>query len=196
MLAARRRSIMASQPTARRWTYEEFSRLPENGNRHEVIAGRLYVTPAPKPRHQRIVTALVVALESQVRQHGLGWVLVGPIDVLFDEGDYLEPDLVFVRRGRQDVVSERGIEAPPDLVVEVLSPSTAIRDRTLKRDRYRHFGVPEYWVVDPDALEVVVHRAEEDPHREERHRERFLWHAWPGAPAVEVDVPALFRTLD
>src|SRR5438067_7715755 len=148
---------MASHPSPPRWTYAEFARLPSDSNRYEVIGGELYVTPAPGMSHQRIVTDLTFALEAHVRAHELGWVFVGPVDILFGEGDYLEPDLVYVRPERRGIVTERGLEAAPDLVVEVLSPSTSKRDRTLKRDRYRHFGVPEYWIVDRDAGEIVVH---------------------------------------
>lgn len=187
---------MSSHPSPRRWTYAEFARLPEDGNRYEVIAGELYVTPAPGSSHQRIVTRLTFVLEAHVRRHELGWVFVGPMDALFSEGDYLEPDLVFVRRERRGVVSERGLEAAPDLVVEVLSPSTAERDRTLKRDRYLHFGVPEYWVVDPDVREITVHRSRSDPARPEVHRDVFPWRPWPGAPALDVSVPEVTEGME
>src|SRR5688500_11271223 len=124
---------MATLPTPGRWTYEEFARLPDDGNRYEVIAGELYVSPSPRPSHQLILTPLIMRLHPFVEQFGLGRVYIGPIDVLFAEGDYLEPDLVFVRRDRLGIVSDRGLEGPPDLVVEILSPSTAKRDRTIKR---------------------------------------------------------------
>jgi Uma2 family endonuclease len=188
---------MASHPSPIRWTYEEFARLPRSyRNRYEVIAGELYVTPAPGGLHQRIVTELTVALEIHNREHGLGRVIVGPIDVLFGEGDYLEPDLVFVRRERLGILRERGIEGAPDLVVEVASPSTAKRDRTLKRDRYIHFGVPEYWIVDAGAGEVLVHRLGADPDRPEVCRDVLRWRPWPSAPALQLSVPELLRGLE
>jgi len=142
-----------------RWTYSEFARLPSGGSeRHEVIAGELFVTPAPTSGHQRLVKKLIVVLDRFVEDHALGEVLPGPIDVLFAEGDYLEPDLVFVRRGREAIMTDRGIEGPPDLVVEVVSPSTEARDRGLKLERYRHYGVAEYWTVDPERRTVEVWR--------------------------------------
>jgi len=76
---------------------------------------------------------------------------VGPVDVLFAEGDYLEPDVLFVSAARAGILSERGVEGAPDLVIEVVSPSTAERDRGIKLERYRRYGVPEYWIVDPDT---------------------------------------------
>jgi Uma2 family endonuclease len=184
---------MATRPSPARWTYDEFARLPEDGSRYEVIAGELYVTPAPGTRHQRIVMNLAFMLERHVREHGLGWVFPGPVDILFAEGDYLEPDIVFVRRERRGVVSERGIEAAPDLVVEVLSSSTAKRDRTLKRDRYFHFGVPEYWIADPERGEIVVHKVGADLDAPERHRELLRWRPWPSAPESVFEVPELLR---
>lgn len=142
-----------------RWTWAEFARLPSEGSgRNEVIAGELVVTPAPSLRHQRIVLDLATVLNAFVREHRLGDVYPGPVDVLFAEGDYVEPDIVFVGAAHREYLTDRGIEGPPDLIVEILSPSTAARDRGTKLDRYRHFAVPEYWVVDPDARTVEVWR--------------------------------------
>lgn len=141
------------------WTWAEFARLPsEGGTRHEVVAGELVVTPAPSPRHQAVVTALTVQLDAFVRAHELGRVLVGPVDVLLGEGDYLEPDVVVVLRRSERFVTDRGIEGPPDLVVEVVSLSTAERDRGTELERYREHGVPECWIVDPDAGTIEVFR--------------------------------------
>jgi len=148
---------MEAKTTRQRWTYAEFARLPSEGStRYEIIDGELVVTPGPSLRHQRIVTDLSWLLNGFVRENELGAVYSGPVDVLFAEGDYLEPDIVFVRRGREEEQTDRGIEGPPDLVVEVLSPSTAARDRGIKLERYRLYGVVEYWVVDGDQRSVEV----------------------------------------
>jgi Uma2 family endonuclease len=148
---------METKRTRQRWTYAEFARLPSDGAaRYEVIDGELVVTPAPALLHQKIVSHLVWLLYGFVHESGLGEVYGGPVDVLFAEGDYLEPDIVFVRKGRDDVLTDRGIEGPPDLAVEVLSPSTAARDRGVKLERYRLYGVPEYWVIDPDERTIEV----------------------------------------
>ena len=148
---------MEAHRTSGRWTYAEFARLPsEGGVRNEILAGELFVTPAPALRHQRVVTKLATLLAQFVHDHTSGEVFVGPVDVLFGEGDYVEPDLVFVARGREALLTDRGIEGPPDLVVEVLSPATEARDRGTKLRRYRHFGVGEYWIVDPDARTVEI----------------------------------------
>jgi Uma2 family endonuclease len=148
---------MGAKSTRQRWTYAEFARLPSEGStRYEVIDGEVCVTPSPTGRHQEIVTRLVARLFVFADSRGLGGVFAGPLDVLFAEGDYLEPDILFIRSSRSHLVTDRGVEGPPDLVVEVLSPSTAARDRGVKLDRYRLYGVQEYWLVDPDARTVEV----------------------------------------
>lgn len=184
---------MASRSFAKRWTYEEFARLPDDGNRYEVIAGELYVTPSPRSLHQRIVSRLDRTLGSFAEEHELGEVIVGPLDVLFAEENYLAPDLVFVRSGR-DIVSDRGVEEAPDLIVEVLSPGTAKRDRGIKRERYAHFGVPEYWVVDPVAKRIEIHRLNEGHVQPaEIAGESLIWQPIPGGPSLTLDLGKLFR---
>ena len=148
---------MQAKSTSKRWTYAEFARLPSEGStRYEVIADELVVTPAPGRRHQRISLDLATALNIFVREHELGEVYQAPFDVLFAEGDYMEPDLLFVRKARLDVLSDRGVEGAPDLIVEITSPSTSDRDRGVKLQRYRFYGVGEYWIVDPEAERVEV----------------------------------------
>jgi Uma2 family endonuclease len=128
-----------------------------------------------------------------VREHDLGRLLPGPIDVLFGEGDYLQPDLVFMRRDRAHLMSPRGIEGPPDLVVEILSPSTAHRDRGIKLERYRHFGVPEYWIVDLDARAIEVWRLGAGAQTAERaiEGEVLTWTPVSGRPTLDVQVTEL-----
>lgn len=185
---------MATLPTPSRWTYEQFAQLPDDGKRYEVIGGELYVTPAPRPSHQQILVRLIGRLLQFVEQHELGNLYPGPIDVLFGEGDYLEPDLVFVRRDRLAIVSDRGLEGPPDLVIEILSASTAKRDRTVKRERYAFFGVPEYWVVDPEARRVEVYRSRLNPGPPEVMDTTLLWQPIPDGPALTLRVQELFET--
>jgi Uma2 family endonuclease len=186
---------MATQfAAARRWTYEEFAELPDDGNRYEVIGGELYVTPSPRTLHQVIVSRLNRVLGAFVEEHQLGEVIVGPIDVLFGEGDYMAPDLVFVRAERHAVVSDRGLEEAPDLIIEVLSPGTAKRDRGIKRERYAHFGVPEYWVVDPVARRIEILRVSEGVAEPVEIAAASLdWQPVPGGPRLTLDVAHLFR---
>lgn len=184
---------MATQPAVRRWTYDEFARLPADGNRQEVIGGDLYVTPSPRPIHSRVATRIATLLDRFTVEHDLGTVFGNPVDVLFAEGDHLTPDLVFVRREREGIISDRGVEAAPDLVVEVLSRSTAERDRGIKRKRYAWFGVPEYWVVDVDARLVEVYRLLEDPNHPQVVLDVLRWRSTPGGPELEIPLEDIMR---
>jgi Uma2 family endonuclease len=183
---------MATQPAVREWTYAEFARLPDDGNRYEVIAGELEVTPSPRPKHQNVVGALAEFVRPFVRRHNLGQIFPGPIDVLFAEGDYLVPDFVFVRREQLGTVTDRGVESAPDLVVEVLSRPTKARDRTVKRERYAHYGVPEYWLVDLDRRQVEVYRLGEDPNRATVVTDRLFWQPAANGPVLELNLADLF----
>ncbi|HEX8317145.1 Uma2 family endonuclease [Longimicrobium sp.] len=185
---------MSTQPAVRGWTYEEFANLPDDGNRYEVIAGELYVTPSPTSIHQRVVARLTAMLEVFTQEHGLGTLFGAPYDVIFGEGDYLEPDLLFVRREREEIVKDHAMVGAPDLVVEVLSPSTSRRDRGLKRERYAAYGVPEYWIIDTDLVQVDVYRLSGgDLRRTEVATDFLRWRPAPGGPELVIDVPHLMR---
>ncbi|HEX7052040.1 MAG TPA: Uma2 family endonuclease [Longimicrobiales bacterium] len=187
---------MATRPERSRWSYADFARLPsDDGNRYEVIAGVLHVTPSPRSLHQLIAVRLGQLLNGFAEDHRLGWVF-GPVDVLFAEGDYLAPDLVFIRRDRREIISDRGIEAAPDLVIEILSDSTARRDRGLKRERYALYGVAEYWVVDPDARTIDVHRLKDRAAHPITASDAFDWRPVPGGPALTIPAPEVLRGFE
>ena len=185
---------MSTQPAVRGWTYEEFANLPDDGNRYEVIAGELSVTPAPSITHQKIATRLIAALENFAEETRAGTVFSAPLDVIFGEGDYLEPDILFVRAERAGIIKEHAVVGAPDLVVEVLSASTARRDRGLKRERYAAYGVPEYWIIDTEARQIEVYRLSGgDLRRTEVATDFLRWRPAPGGPELVIDVPHLMR---
>jgi Uma2 family endonuclease len=122
---------------------------PDDGKRYEVIDGELFVTPPPIVVHQRASAGLFGHIWPYVRRRRLGELFSAPIGVVLDDENGLQPDLVYVSRERAGIIAERGIEGAPDLVVEILSPSTRARDRGIKLRRYAAAGVPHYWIVDP-----------------------------------------------
>lgn len=132
-----------------RFTYDDYLLLPED-RRYEVIDGDLLTTPTPGTPHQRIVGNLYLRLCLYVEDHQLGEVLIAPCDVVLSPTDVVQPDLLFVAASRAAIVGEKFISAAPDLVVEVLSPSTEDRDRTVKTKLYARFGVRELWIADPE----------------------------------------------
>jgi Uma2 family endonuclease len=182
---------------ARAWTFEEFARLPDDGNRYEVIAGELYVTPPPDITHQEASARFNWLLRGfATEQHALGRVWYAPLAVMLGDGDYLEPDIVFLLKEHEHYRTRRAIEGPPDLVVEILSPTTARQDRGIKRQRYAHFGVTEYWIVDTDRRRVEVYRLQEDPDHARLVADRLTWRPVEGGPVLEIDVAALLADLD
>jgi len=173
-----------------RWTAERVRALPNDGNRYELVSGELVVTPAPSQVHQSILSALFEQLGPYLRANGIGRILWSPADLAFGEDEILQPDLFVLPASLQ-----RGALAWTDvtsllLAVEVLSPSTARYDRTLKRKRYQRAGVPEYWIVDPDAR--VVERWRPTDERPEVVAEILEWRPLADAPPLLLDLPALF----
>ena len=129
-------------------TVEELLRLPEDEfHRHELIGGEYIVTPSPATRHQRISAGLHVVLHELIQSKGLGEVLYAPVDVELTSIDLVIPDLVVVLEANSSIVGEKRIVGPPDLVIEISSPSTARWDRVAKLDLFQRAGVREYWIV-------------------------------------------------
>ena len=147
----------------REWTYKDYLGLPEGGPlRYEVIDGELYMTPAPNIRHQEILGTLYRLVGNFIASAdtSLGKIYPAPCDVVLsaDPLQVVQPDLVFVSKARAFIVTERNIQGVPDLVVEILSEGTMIRDRREKFRLYERFGIPEYWIVDQMDDNVSVYR--------------------------------------
>jgi len=144
--------------TARRLTIVELEALPEEqpGDRHELIAGALVVTPVPIRKHQLISGNISFALELLVREHHLGRLYAVPTGVRLHPDTLLIPDICYVGRAKLPIIDPKVIDVAPDLVIEILSPGTRQRDLTLKRELYERFGVQEYWIVDPVRETVMV----------------------------------------
>jgi Uma2 family endonuclease len=174
------------------WTYSEYARLPDDGIRYEVIDGEVCMTPAPGPPHQRVATELFYFLRDYVREHRLGE-MIFDIDLLFVTGQFLRPDMLFVPPESAAGVTDRGMEDTPGLVIEVLSPHSKRIDRIKKPARYRDWGVPEYWVVDPFARTIERYRLAADTAPEIVH-DVLVWQPSPDAPPLQLDVQKIFPT--
>jgi Uma2 family endonuclease len=175
------------------WTYDEYARLPDDGNRYEVIDGEVLVTPSPSPTHQHIQLTLAIALRQFVEREGLGFIFPD-VDLLFVEGQFLRPDLLFVPDAARDGISTRGIEKAPGLIVEILSPSSGSIDRVKKPRRYRDFGVPEYWVVDQDDRAVLVWRFARGATEAERITDVLTWRPAGASTDFAMPMKGLFTT--
>ena len=140
----------------RKLDYSDIAAAPSDGKRYELVYGELLVTPSPSPMHQRISRRLLRQLEDYFQERAIGEVFYAPLDVILTPHDVFEPDLLVAADPSH--VSKRGIEGPPLLVVEILSPSTRYVDRGIKSRRYAELGVPHYWIVDPDERRVECFR--------------------------------------
>lgn len=134
------------------WTVEEYYELPEDGNQYEIVSGKLELKPSPTTTHQRMSHRLEHTLTDSCEDDYI--IMYAPVDVVLSRHETRQPDLLMIHRSREAIIEERAVVGPPDLVVEILSPNSAKRDRTMKKESYAHFGVPEYWIVDPAHLTI------------------------------------------
>ena len=137
--------------------YSDLLVMPDDGRRYEIHGGELVVVPSPMPAHQIVAVEILTLLNDYRRRSG-GLALVAPLDIVFDEHDVVQPDVVFFRAERRQLVQPFAVtRAAPDIAVEVLSPSTAAVDRGRKMRMFAYYGVPEVWLVDPVDEQIEVH---------------------------------------
>ena len=178
-----------------KFTYRDYRNLPESEReRFELLGGELVMVPAPVPYHQIVSRNLEQQLWDFVRRRQLGELLAAPCDVVLTEDVVVQPDLFFISKQRTRIIGDEGVHGAPDLVVEILSPSTAERDRTFKRTLYAKYGVREYWLVDPDSqtIEVFILGAR-------GYRQAGLYEAdeklkSPLLPGLEISLEEVFTT--
>ena len=145
--------------TAPKITVKEFFEMDlEEGYYYELINGIIVKKQAPKPIHQNASMNLSRILSNYVFENKLGKLFASPIDIFFDDYNNTQPDILFIKKERDFIITDRGIEGSPDLIVEILSPSSFKRDKKEKFELYMQFGVQEYWIVDPyyKSIEVFV----------------------------------------
>ena len=182
-------STMAT--VTRALTYEDLLDTPDDRQRYEIIGGKLVVTPMPVPIHQQVCSRLGNWFFNFVTMHDLGHVYTASPDVRLTPHDIVVPDIIYVSHARRNIVRRNLIDGAPDLIVEVLSPRTRVRDRTEKAALYAAHGVRESWLVDPQDRTIAVHLTDGDAlvaGAGETARSRIL-------PGFEVDVSALFADL-
>ncbi len=146
------------QPDQGQWTYADYLNLPDDGNRYEIIEGVLYVSNAPSSDHQFTVTEASRQIGNFVVEHKLGRVLVAPFEVHLSETTRpVQPDILFVRAANWPAERIAFFAGAPDLVVEVISPSSVRTDRVVKFTAYERAGVSEYWLANPHIRAVEVY---------------------------------------
>jgi Uma2 family endonuclease len=175
-------------------TYADYVELPDDGKRYEIHDGELSVTAAPTFWHQKILAALLGILRGHVIARDLGEVVPAPITVILAEHTIVEPDIVFIANDRLHIVSPRGtVDGAPTLAVEILSPSTTRIDRERKLQLYERYGIPHYWIVDPDARAIDVYRAVSNRYGSPDHRAGDDLNDLPPFPGLRIDAASLWR---
>lgn len=144
-------------------TAAEFFGLPEGPPFFQLIDGDLYMSPSPRRYHQKLALRLGHILQTYLDAHPIGELYLAPSDVVFTADTILNPDLYFVTTQREGILTEQGAEGAPDLVIEILSPSTAKLDLGRKREIYAASGVQEMWAVSPRTATIDVYRFAENP---------------------------------
>ena len=135
-------------------TYEDYVRIPDDGRRHEIIDGVHYVSAAPAFYHQRVSARLLSELVIAIDRPGLGQVVAAPVDVQLSKHDIVQPDLVVILAANESIITPAKVVGSPNLLVEILSPSSIRHDRERKWRLYERAGVREFWIVDPDERRV------------------------------------------
>ncbi len=138
------------------WTYDDYAALPDDGKHYEIVSGVLYMTPAPPWPHQEIVGRIYRYMADYVESRGLGGAFFAPIDVELASNVVFQPDVAVLFKESRKKLKKRHIVGAPELVIEVVSPGSQTYDRHRKLEAYARAGVPEYWIVDPEASTVEV----------------------------------------
>ncbi|WP_338834118.1 hypothetical protein MHLNE_04710 [Moorella humiferrea] len=147
-------------PVKNSYTYEDYARLPE-GTPFQLIGGKLIMTPAPGTYHQIILMRLIEKLLFFLAGKDLGILFTAPVDVFLEEKETYQPDIIFIAKDRLHIIETTKIKGAPDLVIEILSPSTGYYDLKKKARVYARCGVKEYWIVDPEDKSIEVFQQKE-----------------------------------
>jgi Uma2 family endonuclease len=179
----------------RKLTVVDYLETPEGPPWFQLIEGALVQDPSPSSTHQTIVLNLALLLGTYLRSSPLGKIFVAPLDVYLSPENVFQPDLIYVSAGRRAIVEHRGLRAAPDLAVEILSPSSAVRDSTQKRRVYGASGTAEYWLINPKTMSLQIYEFDLDrtqPTRIVSNQESFTSRLFPG---LTVPAAAIFEDI-
>ena len=152
--------MMENIALQKRISVQDFSEMQFDDNddfQYEIINGEMIRKSAPSPTHQRVCKKLMIILDGFVNKNGLGEIFQSPIDVFLDDYNKLQPDLVFISEKNKSIITNDGIMGVPDLVFEIISPTSVIRDRIEKKNVYERFAIPEFWLVDPQYESIEIY---------------------------------------
>jgi Uma2 family endonuclease len=179
----------------RPFTVDDYRQLPPDDWRYQLIEGELVnMAPAPSFSHQTIASNIVFIIRRYLVNHRIGRVRFAPLDVYLTDTNVFQPDVLFIRKGREAIVQEDGLHGAPDFVVEILSPRTAPYDLNAKREVYARCGVEELWLVYPTAKRLDIYLLQRDPQKPARSHqagENFTSEVFPG---LQFSVDEIFES--
>jgi len=178
--------------TARPITRHEYALIPFGAPNYQLVEGDLVMAPSPNTPHQDIAGRLYRIIGNHLDAHPLGRAFIAPLDVHLSDLNVYQPDVFFIRKGNYTIIEEHGIEGAPDLVVEILSKTTAKYDLGIKRTVYARTGVEELWIIDPAKRTLALYRLSENadtPAATHRAKQKFTSALLPG---LTVDLTAVF----
>ena len=182
-----------SSPVTTKFTYEDYLKTSDD-ERYELLDGVLTMPPAPNTAHQSVQAELGWRMARFVREEKLGNLFFAPTDVVLSDTDVVQPDLLFISSERAHIITPANIQGAPDLIVEIRSASTAERDETLKRNLYAEHDVKEYWLVDPEAMTIIVLLLGADGYAEVAAHRMGQALTSPTLRGFSVDLDEIFRS--
>ncbi len=182
--------MVAAQPKERPFTAEDLANVPDDGRRYEVVGGELIVSPSPSQRHQVVSANLHFQLKRYLQSTNTGLALAAPFDVHLGEHDIVQPDLLVVLKENIARVKEFGVAGSPDLMIEIISPSSLRVDYIRKAATYATAGVPEYWIVDPERETILAQSLKDGRYRPISSKEELIWSVH--VPGLVIDPAEIF----
>ena len=176
----------------KKYTYEDYLKTPDD-KRYELIEGELLMTPSPVPGHQRISRKIAVRLERFITEKNLGEVFYAPCDVHLDDENVLQPDILFIARERLDIIGDKNIQGAPDLVIEIISESSAYRDMVQKKKLYVRFGIKEYWIVIPEEGSIEIFILKNDTYQSYKNYTREDILESPSLKGLTIALKEIFK---
>lgn len=153
-------------------TYQDYVNMPDDGHRYELIDGELIMVAAPLTIHQKVIMNIISKILPFVEKKKYGELFTSPIDVVLSEHTTLQPDIIFIAKEHSSIITEKNIQGAPDLVIEILSPSSFYYDWFDKKELYEQHGVKEYWIVDPLRRWADVYILEGKKYKRIQHEEQ------------------------
>lgn len=173
-------------------TASEYSHMPEGPPYYQLVEGGLEMSPAPVPYHQRILINLTHLFETYLERRPIGVLYIAPFDVFLNDVNVFQPDLAFISKANASILTDKGAEGAPDLVVEILSPKTAHLDRGPKRKIYARTGVKEFWIIDPERKQIHIYHLRQDAETPVAIREEKDIFQSPLLPGLRVRCARVF----